>query len=196
MFKQTKITYVIFQSQIHVFVSEVGNLRGFIRDHFGLPGRNVIQWNQGSKPLWNLMGLINYSNDQYSDKLDAVKHMSDKPQGDPFIMQQDFQFTPRFPQIQYLSDVILPHLHGQMLIKHQRNRRDNQELTIKRNNDNITQILVALSIPWTGVPREFLDPRAKGSLPPPPSSNSPNNDTQTKSTTVCHKQGISTTKMN
>ena len=29
----------------------------------------------------------------------------------------------------------------------------------------------------------------------PPSSNSPNNDTQTKSTTVCHKQGISTTKM-
>ena len=29
-----------------------------------------------------------------------------------------------------------------------------------------------------------------------PSSNSPNNDTQTKSTTVCHKQGISTTKMN
>jgi hypothetical protein len=24
----------------------------------------------------------------------------------------------------------------------------------------------------------------------PPSSNSPNNDTQTKSTTVCHKQGI------
>ena len=30
----------------------------------------------------------------------------------------------------------------------------------------------------------------------PPSSNSPNNDIQTKSTTVCHKQGISTTKMN
>ena len=30
----------------------------------------------------------------------------------------------------------------------------------------------------------------------PPSSNSPNNDTQTKSTTMCHKQGISTTKMN
>ena len=30
----------------------------------------------------------------------------------------------------------------------------------------------------------------------PSSSNSPNNDTQTKSTTVCHKQGISTTKMN
>jgi hypothetical protein len=30
----------------------------------------------------------------------------------------------------------------------------------------------------------------------PPSSNSPNNETQTKSTTVCHKQGISTTKMN
>ena len=30
----------------------------------------------------------------------------------------------------------------------------------------------------------------------PPSSNSANNDTQNKSTTVCHKQGISTTKMN
>jgi hypothetical protein len=30
----------------------------------------------------------------------------------------------------------------------------------------------------------------------PPSSNSPNNDTQTKSTTVFLKQGISTTKMN
>ena len=28
------------------------------------------------------------------------------------------------------------------------------------------------------------------------SSSSPNNDTQTKSVTVCHKQGISTTKMN
>ena len=26
--------------------------------------------------------------------------------------------------------------------------------------------------------------------------NSPNNDTQIKSTTVCHKQGISTTKIN
>ena len=31
---------------------------------------------------------------------------------------------------------------------------------------------------------------------PPSSSNSLNNDTQTKSTTVCHKQGIGTTKMN
>ena len=30
----------------------------------------------------------------------------------------------------------------------------------------------------------------------PPSYNSPNHDTLTKSTTVCHKQGISTTKMN
>ena len=30
----------------------------------------------------------------------------------------------------------------------------------------------------------------------PPSSNSPNNDTQTNSTTVCHKQGISTTQIN
>ena len=44
-------------------------------------------------------------------------------------------------------------------------------------------------------PREFVGPRAKGNLPPP-SSNSPNNVIQTKSTTVCHKQGISTTKMN
>jgi hypothetical protein len=33
-------------------------------------------------------------------------------------------------------------------------------------------------------------------LPTGFSSNSPNNDTQTKSTTVCHKQGISTTKIN
>ena len=45
-----------------------------------------------------------------------------------------------------------------------------------------------------GPPREFLGPRTKGNLAP--SSNSPNNDTQTKSTTVCHKQGISTTQMN
>ena len=30
----------------------------------------------------------------------------------------------------------------------------------------------------------------------PPSSNSPNNDTQTMSTTVYHKQGISTAKRN
>jgi hypothetical protein len=30
----------------------------------------------------------------------------------------------------------------------------------------------------------------------PLSSNSPNNDTQTKSTTVCHKQGISKIKLN
>ena len=29
-----------------------------------------------------------------------------------------------------------------------------------------------------------------------PSCQSPNNDTQTKSTTVCHEQGISMTKMN
>jgi hypothetical protein len=46
----------------------------------------------------------------------------------------------------------------------------------------------------TGPPREFLDPRQKETWPP--SSNSPNNDTQTKSTTLCHKQGISTTQMN
>ena len=47
----------------------------------------------------------------------------------------------------------------------------------------------------SGPPREFLAPRAKGSVTP--SSNSPNNDTRTKSTTVCHKQGrIRTTKMN
>jgi hypothetical protein len=49
-------------------------------------------------------------------------------------------------------------------------------------------------IEQTGRPREFLDPRAKGNLTP--SSNSPNNDTQTKSTMVCQKQGISTTKLN
>ena len=30
----------------------------------------------------------------------------------------------------------------------------------------------------------------------PPSSNSPNNDIQTKFTTMCHKKGISTTIMN
>ena len=39
-------------------------------------------------------------------------------------------------------------------------------------------------------------PQGKRKLSPPPSSISPNNDTQAKSTTVCHKQGISTTKMN
>ena len=38
--------------------------------------------------------------------------------------------------------------------------------------------------------------RAPGQKETPPSSNFPNNDTQTKSVTVCHKQGISTTKMN
>jgi len=47
-------------------------------------------------------------------------------------------------------------------------------------------------------PREFLGP-SPGQKPEketwPPSSNSPNNDTQTKSTTVCHKQGFSATKM-
>ena len=47
---------------------------------------------------------------------------------------------------------------------------------------------------YPGPPRELLGPRAKGNLNP--SSNSPNNDTQTKSTMVCHKQGISATKMN
>jgi len=34
---------------------------------------------------------------------------------------------------------------------------------------------------YSGPPREYLVPRSKGNLPPP-SSNSPNNDTQTKST--------------
>jgi hypothetical protein len=46
----------------------------------------------------------------------------------------------------------------------------------------------------SGSPRKFLGPREKGTLAR--SSNTPNNDTQTKSTNVCHKQGISTTKMN
>ena len=46
----------------------------------------------------------------------------------------------------------------------------------------------------SGSSRELLGPRAKGTLTH--SSNTPNNDTQTKSTNVCHKQGISTTKMN
>ena len=40
-----------------------------------------------------------------------------------------------------------------------------------------------------GTPREIVGLRAKGNLAPSP--NFPNNDTQTKSTTVCHKQGIS-----
>ena len=43
--------------------------------------------------------------------------------------------------------------------------------------------------------KRILGPQGKRKLGPP-SSNSPNNDTQIKSTTVCHKQGISTTKMN
>jgi hypothetical protein len=42
--------------------------------------------------------------------------------------------------------------------------------------------------------RECLGPRAKGDLSP--SSNSANNDTQTKSITVCHKQGIKIELMN
>jgi hypothetical protein len=40
----------------------------------------------------------------------------------------------------------------------------------------------------TDPPREFWAPGRKEACPP--SSNSQNNDTQTKSTTVCHKQGI------
>jgi len=41
----------------------------------------------------------------------------------------------------------------------------------------------------SGPPREFLGPRAKGNLDP--SSNSPNNDTQTKSTTcVISKESV------
>ena len=43
--------------------------------------------------------------------------------------------------------------------------------------------------------KRIFGPQGKRKLGPP-SSNSPNNDTQTKSTTVCHKQGISTTKKN
>ena len=58
----------------------------------------------------------------------------------------------------------------------------------------LLDIYVFIVIWGAGPPREFVDPRAKWNLAP--SSNSPNNDTQTKSTMVCHKQGISTTKMN
>ena len=47
---------------------------------------------------------------------------------------------------------------------------------------------------WQGRQENFWAPGQKETWPP--SSNSPNNDTQTKSTTVCHKQGIYTTKMN
>jgi hypothetical protein len=43
------------------------------------------------------------------------------------------------------------------------------------------------------ISHEVLGPRTKGSLAP--SSISPNNDTQTKSSTVYHKQGSNTTKM-
>ena len=42
--------------------------------------------------------------------------------------------------------------------------------------------------------KRIFGPQGKRKLGP--SSNSPNNDTQTKSTTVYHKQGISTTKTN
>jgi hypothetical protein len=47
---------------------------------------------------------------------------------------------------------------------------------------------------YSGPPREFVGPRAKGNLPP--FSNAPNNDTRAKSTTVCYKQRISTIEMN
>jgi hypothetical protein len=48
----------------------------------------------------------------------------------------------------------------------------------------------------TRAAKRITGPQGKRKLASPPSSNSPNNDNQTKSTTVCHKQGISTTKMN
>ena len=35
--------------------------------------------------------------------------------------------------------------------------------------------------------KRIIGPQRKMNLAPPPSSNSPNNDTQSKSTTVCHK---------
>jgi hypothetical protein len=47
----------------------------------------------------------------------------------------------------------------------------------------------------TQAAKRIFGPRGKRKLPPP-SSNSPTNDTQTMSPTVCHTQGISTTKMN
>ena len=55
---------------------------------------------------------------------------------------------------------------------------------------NDTQYLqnIYLTCAPAGPPREFLGPRAKGKLAP--SSNSPNNDSQTKSTTACHRQWI------
>jgi hypothetical protein len=61
-------------------------------------------------------------------------------------------------------------------------------------NFNLSALIFILNVMLSGQTRELLGPRAKGSLDP--SSNSPNDDTQAKSTTVYHKQGISTTKMN
>jgi hypothetical protein len=43
--------------------------------------------------------------------------------------------------------------------------------------------------------KRISGPQGKRKLGPP-SSDSPNNDTHTKTTTVCDKEGISTTKMN
>ena len=68
----------------------------------------------------------------------------------------------------------------------------------KIDRHHIAEILLKVALNTItltpGPPRNILGPMAKGNLPP--TSNSPNNDTQTNSTTVCHKQGISATKMN
>jgi hypothetical protein len=58
----------------------------------------------------------------------------------------------------------------------------------------ISIMLIPFS-PKQGRQENFWAPGQKETWPP--SSNSPSNDTQTKSTTVCHMPGrISTTKMN
>jgi hypothetical protein len=56
-----------------------------------------------------------------------------------------------------------------------------------RNDTQYLQNMYLTCVP-AGPPRELLGPRAKRKLAP--SSNSPNNDTQTKFTTACHRQWI------
>jgi hypothetical protein len=58
---------------------------------------------------------------------------------------------------------------------------------IQRYRVNLKECMFLTSVSIAGPPREFLGPRAERNLAH--SSNYPNNDTQTKSTTVCHKQG-------
>jgi hypothetical protein len=69
------------------------------------------------------------------------------------------------------------------------------KLKLRSHNPGYLLIEVVNKADLARAVKRILGLRAKGNLAP--SSNSPNNDTQTKSTTVCHKQGrISTTKMN